>query len=114
MIDLDAVDKSLLNIVQGDFPLDPTPYQRLAERLEITQDDVLQRVHRLKKGQIIRQISPIFDTRALGYQSSLVAMSVPTERLDEGAALVNTHPGVSHNYKRDHAFNLWFTVALLP
>ena len=114
MIELDAIDKSLLNIVQSDFPLDPQPYQRLAERLEVPQDEVLTRVQRLKQGKIIRQISPIFDTRALGYQSSLVAMSIPQERLDRGAALVNTHPGVSHNYKRNHDFNLWFTIALLP
>lgn len=114
MPDLDAIDQKLLNIIQRDFPLDPQPFQRLAERLEVTQDEVLSRVQRLKEAAIIRQISPIFDTRALGYQSTLVAMAIPPEKLDAGAQLVNTHPGVSHNYKRNHSFNLWFTVAMPP
>lgn len=114
MPELDALDQKLLNIVQRDFPLDPQPYQSLAERLEITQDEVMSRVERLKGAKIIRQISPIFDTRALGYQSTLVAMAIPPERLEEGAQIVNTHPGVSHNYKRNHSFNLWFTVAMPP
>ncbi len=114
MINLDALDQKLLNIIQSEFPLDPQPFQCLAERLEVTQDEVLTRVQRLRAGQIIRQISPIFDTRALGYQSSLVAMAIPPAQLEVGAQVVNSHPGVSHNYKRNHAFNLWFTIAMPP
>jgi len=112
MPELDALDKKLLNILQKDFPLDPHPFQRLAERLEVTGDEAMARVARLKEAKIIRQISPIFDTRALGYQSTLVAMAIPPGRLEVGAQIVNTHPGVSHNYKRNHSFNLWFTVAM--
>lgn len=114
MIELDPKDRALLNVIQGDFPIDPRPYLRLADRLQLTEADVIARVKRLKAEKIIRQISAIFDTRALGYNSSLVAMSIPPERLDKGAAIINTHPGVSHNYKRNHDFNLWFTIALLP
>lgn len=114
MIELDAVDRRLLNSIQSDFPLDPQPFLRLAARLDVTEGDVLRRIQRLKAGNIIRQISVIFDTRALGYKSSLVAMAIPPEGLDQGAARVNTHPGVSHNYKRSHYFNLWFTLATPP
>ena len=114
MIDLDSKDRELLNILQGDFPVEPRPYLKLGERLDLREEDVIARVDRLKRGKIIRQVSAIFDTRALGYRSSLVAMSIPPERLDKGAAVINTHPGVSHNYKRNHDFNLWFTIALLP
>ena len=114
MPEIEVLDQKLLNVLQKDFPLDPQPFLRLAERLELTQDEVMSRVECLKEAKIIRQISPIFDTRALGYQSTLVAMAIPADRLDDGAQLVNTHPGVSHNYKRNHSFNLWFTVAMPP
>ncbi|MEK7216649.1 MAG: Lrp/AsnC family transcriptional regulator [Chloroflexota bacterium] len=114
MFELDARDKDLLNIIQNDFPLDVYPFARLGERLELPEAEVIQRLERLKGGKIIRQVSAIFDTRALGYQSSLVAMAVAAPHLDEAAAIVNGHPGVSHNYKRNHDFNLWFTIALPP
>lgn len=114
MFELDTKDKELLNVIQGSFPTDPQPFQRLGERLGSTEDEALKRVQRLKEAKIIRQISAIFDTRALGYKSSLVAMTIPPERLDQAAKIVNTHPGVSHNYKRDHSFNLWFTIAMPP
>jgi DNA-binding Lrp family transcriptional regulator len=114
MNQLDQTDKQLLNIVQSDFPGVPRPYQHLAHQLEISEDEVLTRLERMKAAKVIRQISAIFDTRALGYQSTLVAMAVDQEQLEEAAKVVNAHPGVSHNYKRNHAFNLWFTVATPP
>jgi DNA-binding Lrp family transcriptional regulator len=82
--------------------------------LELSEGEVMDRIARLKQRKIIRQISAIFDTRSLGYKSSLVAMRIPPDRLDEAAQVVNSHPGVSHNYKRNHAFNLWFTLAVPP
>lgn len=109
---LDALDRKLLNIIQWDFPLDARPYAQLACQLETKEDDVLARVERLKRDRLIRQVSAIFDTRAIGYRSSLVAMAVPPERADEAAEVINAHPGVSHNYRRNHEFNLWFTVAV--
>ncbi|MFQ5882361.1 MAG: Lrp/AsnC family transcriptional regulator [Candidatus Methylomirabilales bacterium] len=112
---MDILDRKLLNLLQWEFPLVPRPFQVLAEKLETTEDDILSRSRRLKaEAKIIRQISAIFDTRSLGYQSSLVAMRVDPSRVEEAAAVVNTHPGVSHNYKRDHPFNLWFTIAVPP
>jgi DNA-binding Lrp family transcriptional regulator len=114
MPDLDDLDRRLLNSIQSDFPLAERPYQALAERVDATETEVLARIAALKRGRIIRQINAIFDTRALGYQSSLVASRYAPEHLHQGALIVNQHPGVSHNYERDHAFNLWYTVAVPP
>jgi len=112
--ELDALDKRLLNKLQWEFPLVPRPFQAMAESLGTSEEDVLARVARLKADRVVRQISAIFDTRSLGYKSSLVAMRVPAGRVDEAAAVLNEHPGVSHNYKRNHEFNLWFTLAVPP
>ena len=113
-LQMDDMDRRLLNLVQEDFPLVARPFLRIGERLELSEDEVMQRVLRLKEGRIIRQISAIFDSRMLGYQGSLVAMKVPPEREDEVAAIINAHPGVSHNYKRSHLYNIWFTLTLPP
>jgi len=90
------------------------PFAELGQRLQITEDDVLSRTRVLKEQGIIRQIGAIFDTRALGYQSTLVAALVDPAHLDEAAAVVAAHPGVSHLYARNHAYNLWFTLAVPP
>ncbi|SHE48100.1 transcriptional regulator, AsnC family [Seinonella peptonophila] len=110
---MNELDKMLLNRLQAGIELVPNPFQVLAEQLEIDESTVIERVKALK-GDPIRQISAIFDTRTLGYKSSLVAAKIPEERLDEAAAMINDHPGVTHNYKRNHAFNLWFTIAVPP
>lgn len=112
--DLDARDRALLNRIQEDFPLVPEPYVALGSALGTDGDDVIARISRLREQAIVRQISAIFDTRALGYSSTLVAMSLPPDRLEEGAAFINRHPGVSHNYARRHDYNLWFTLAVPP
>ncbi len=117
---LDAVDRKLLNLLQWEFPLVERPFAALAERAsaelggEIGEDDVMRRVEHLRQRTIIRQLSAIFDTRKIGYQSSLVAARVAPEHLGEAAAIINQHPGVSHNYRRDNHFNLWFTLAVPP
>ncbi len=110
----DAADRALLNELQRGLALTATPYAEIAARLEMPEDEVLARIRVLKGARIVRQISPIFDTRSLGYTSSLVAARYPEDRLFDGAAVVSGHPGVSHNYRRTHAFNLWFTVAIAP
>lgn len=111
---MDDRDRRLLNIIQAEFPLIPRPFHALGVQLNLAEGEVMDRVAALKQRRIIRQISAIFDTRSLGYTSSLVAMRLPPEKLDGAAAIVNGHPGVSHNYRRDHAFNLWFTLAVPP
>lgn len=110
---MDTINQELLNMIQKDFPIEEQPYQVMGERLNITENEVIERLNSLK-GEVIRQISAIFDTRSLGYKSSLVAARVAPERIDQAAAVINEHPGVSHNYKRNHEFNLWFTIAVPP
>jgi siroheme decarboxylase len=113
-IPLDDGDKRLMNLLQSSFPLDPEPFALIASEAEMDLDDVLSRTRRLLDERIIREITPIFDTRALGYESMLVAARVDGENPQRAAALVNSHPGVSHNYLRTHDFNLWFTIATPP
>ncbi|MGQ0824611.1 MAG: siroheme decarboxylase subunit alpha [Actinomycetota bacterium] len=112
--DLDDLDRALLNAVQWDFPLDPRPYAVLAERLGCPEPEVRARIDGVKEAGVLRQLSAIFDTRALGYTSALVAAKVDADRVDDAAAVVNAHPGVSHNYKRNHDYNLWYTIAVPP
>jgi DNA-binding Lrp family transcriptional regulator len=113
-IPLDDIDKRLLNLMQGSFPIEPRPYRRVAELAEIEESEVLARVQHLLDERIIRQVTPIFDTRALGYSSMLVAAKVDPENPHRAAQVINAHPGVSHNYLRNHEFNLWFTIATEP
>ena len=108
-------DRKLLNLVQKEIELVSEPFAPIASDLGLTQDDVLARLRRLRDDDgVIRQISAIFDTRKLGYTSTLVAMRVAPERVNEAARIINAHPGVSHNYERDHEFNIWFTLAVPP
>jgi DNA-binding Lrp family transcriptional regulator len=111
---LDALDKRLLNLMQGSFPIAARPYQHVAALAEVTEDEVMTRVRRLLGERIIRQVTPIFDTRALGYSSMLVAARVDPENPWRAANIINAHPGVSHNYLRNHDFNIWFTIATEP
>jgi DNA-binding Lrp family transcriptional regulator len=113
-IPLDETDKRLMNLLQSSFPLDPEPFALVASEAELELNDVLARTQRLLDGRIIREITPIFDTRALGYESMLVAAKVDSEHPQRAAQIVNAHPGVSHNYLRTHEFNLWFTIATPP
>jgi siroheme decarboxylase len=113
-IPLDEADKRLMNLLQSSFPLDPEPFALVASEAEMELSDVIARTQRLLEGRIIREITPIFDTRALGYESMLVAAKVDSENPQRAAAIVNSHPGVSHNYLRTHDFNLWFTIATPP
>ena len=104
----------LLYQMQHDFPLTPRPFKALADTLGSSEEEVLNTVRRLKEEQIIRQTSAIFDTKRLGYKSSLVAFKVPEEKIDTAAEIINAHPGVSHNYLRNHDYNIWFTMAVSP
>ncbi|MBA2581209.1 MAG: Lrp/AsnC family transcriptional regulator [Thermoleophilaceae bacterium] len=113
-IPLDELDKRLLNLLQGSFPLEPRPYARVAELAGVDEREVLRRTARLLEERIIRQITPIFDTRVLGYQSMLVAAKVDADNPHRAARAINAHPGVSHNYLRNHDFNMWFTIAVEP
>jgi len=111
---LSDLDKRLLNLMQGQFPIAPRPYAHVAGEAGITEDEVMARVSALLSERIIRQVTPIFDTRALGYASMLVAAKVDAENPWRAANVINAHPGVSHNYLRNHEFNIWFTIATEP
>jgi siroheme decarboxylase len=111
---LDEVDKKLLNEIQWSFPLAQRPFLEISKRHSISEDEVIHRISRLKHMGLIRQINAIFDTRRLGYKSALIAFSVKADKLEDVAAHVNRHPGVSHNYERNHEFNMWFTLAIPP
>jgi DNA-binding Lrp family transcriptional regulator len=109
---LNPLDQQLLNEMQDRFPLVREPFAELAERTGASEAEVIARLKAMRASGVLRQVSPIFDTKALGYATSLVAMRVPEERLKAAADIVNSHPGVSHNYKRTHEFNMWFTIAV--
>jgi siroheme decarboxylase len=111
---LDELDRRLLNLMQGSFPLEAHPYAAVAHAAEIPEERVRERVSQLLEQRIIRQVTPIYDTRALGYSSMLVAAKVDPEYPWRAAKIVNSHPGVSHNYLRNHEFNMWFTLATEP
>ncbi len=110
---MDLVDRKLLNIIQSGFPLVDEPYKEIGDQLGISEDELLRRLAALRKSNVVRQISAIFDTRRLGYKTTLVAMAYPPADLHKSALKINEHPGVSHNYAREGSFyNLWFTLAV--
>jgi len=111
---LSESDKELLNEIQWTFPLVTRPFDAIAKKFDTTPEIIKEKLNNLKEIGVLRQLSAIFDTRKLGYTSSLVAMEIEHDKLDYVASQINRHPGVSHNYERDHQFNLWFTLAVPP
>jgi len=106
---VDAVDRSILNEIQSDFPISARPYRDLGKRLNLSEKEILDRVKALKAEGIIRRIGGNFNSRMLNFKSTLCAAKVPEEKLDEFVRAVNGHPGVTHNYLRNHEYNVWFT-----
>ncbi len=111
---MDELDKELLNEIQWTFPLVTRPFDAIAKKFGTTPEIIKAHLNHLKEVGILRQLSAIFDTRKLGYTSSLVAMEIEHDKLEYVASQINRHPGVSHNYEREHQFNLWFTLAVPP
>lgn len=114
MQDNDQRDRDLLGVLQGDIPLVSTPYAVIGQMIDMSEKEVIKRAERLRRDGIIRNIAATFDTRALGYKSCLVAAKVAPERIDDAAAVIGAHPGVTQNYRRNNDFNLWFTIAVSP
>jgi len=104
----------VLSRIQKKFPLCPRPFERIGDELGISEDKVLDILQEQKEAGIIRQTSAIFDTKRLGYKSSLVAFKIKEEDIDKAVEILNAHPGISHNYERNHDFNIWFTIAVEP
>jgi DNA-binding Lrp family transcriptional regulator len=106
---LDTIDKTILNRIQSDFPIESRPYETIARELNLTEQQVLQRVQALKDKGIIRRIGGNFVPHKVGFVSTLCAAKVPEDQIDAFAAVVNKYTGVTHNYQRESAFNIWFT-----
>ncbi|WP_165176505.1 AsnC family transcriptional regulator [Desulfovibrio sp. ZJ369] len=107
---LDSLDRQLLDIIQTDFPLDPRPYAVLGQRLGISEEQALERVRALRVKKIIRRLGANFQSAKLGFVSTLCAAKVPDAKLETFISEVNAQPGVTHNYLRDHSYNVWFTL----
>ena len=110
-VELDAKDKVLLNDIQGGFPLTSRPFLEIGDRLGMAESEVIARVRRLLDEGALSRLGPVLNATALGGARTLAAMHVPAERLEEVAATVNSFDSVSHNYEREHHFNLWFVVS---
>ena len=110
----DATDAALLGVLQQSLPFSRRPFDGIGAACGLSGEETLDRIRALKDARVIRQISAIFDTRSLGYASSLVAAKIAPEKLDAAVEVINSHPGVSHNYLRNHEFNLWYTIAVPP
>ena len=108
-VNIDDTDRAILNRIQSDFPLTPRPYQTIGQQLELSEKEVLKRVRRMKDAGIIRRMGGNFTPHALGFVSTLCAARVPPDQISQFAAAVNRYPGVTHNYRRDNSFNVWFT-----
>ena len=106
---MDEVDKTILNEIQSSFPITSRPYRDLGSRIGISEDEVLDRIRRLKKEGIIRRIGGNFHSRHLNFTSTLCAAKVPEKKIDHFVSIVNRYPGVTHNYLRNHGYNVWFT-----
>ena len=104
----------ILSRIQKKFPLVAKPFEAIGNELGISENEVLEILQEQKKENIIRQISAIFDTKRLGYTSSLVAFKITEDKIDSAVKIINSHPGISHNYERNHEFNIWFTLAVAP
>lgn len=109
MAALDDTDKSILNRIQSNFPIEPRPFMVIGQDLGLEEDEVIERIRRLKQEGIIRRIGGNFVPDKLGYVSTLCTAKVPLDQLNKFAAIVNQYPGVTHNYQRDNEFNIWFT-----
>jgi DNA-binding Lrp family transcriptional regulator len=111
---IDQRDRELMGALQNEIPLVSTPFAVIGQGIDMSEKEVIKRTERLKREGLIHQLAPQFDPRALGYRSCLVAARIDDDRIDDAAAVINAHPGVTQNYKRNNEFNLWFTIAVAP
>jgi DNA-binding Lrp family transcriptional regulator len=109
MPQIDDINKEILNTIQVNFPIDARPYRVIAEKLGLSEDELIERISQMKDDVLIRRIGGNFSPDKLGYHSTLCAAIVAEDKLDLFKETVNAYPGVTHNYRRDHKFNVWFT-----
>ena len=108
-MDMDDIDRAIINEIQSDFPVEARPFQELGKRLKLSEDEILDRVKRLKEDGVIRRIGGNFNSKKLNFTSTLCAAKVPEDKIDDFVNAVNRYPGVTHNYLRNHEYNVWFT-----
>jgi DNA-binding Lrp family transcriptional regulator len=106
---MDRIDRKLLNEIQSGFPIGKRPYRDLGTRLNCSEDEILKRIKRLKEEGVIRRIGGNFDSQRLGFATTLCAAKVPPEKIKRFVEVVNGYPEITHNYLRDHHYNMWFT-----
>lgn len=114
MYEIEQRDRELVAALQGEMPLVSTPFAVVGQMIDMSEKEVIKRTERLRRDGIVRHLAAQFDTRALGYRSCLVAAKVNEGHIDDAAAVISAHPGVTANYRRNHDFNLWFTIAVAP
>ncbi|MFW5961958.1 MAG: AsnC family transcriptional regulator [bacterium] len=107
---MDQLDRKILDKLQNGLKLEASPFQKIAKELKVEAEELLQRVKKLKKEGYIRRLGGVFRSSRLGYKSTLVALKLEEEKFYQVAEIINQHPGVTHNYRRDHRLNLWFTL----
>ena len=106
---VDEVDRRILNLIQTELPVAPRPFREIGDRLGLSEEEVLRRVRAMKTSGVIRRIGASFDSRKLGFFSTLCAAKVPREKSERFNRVINAYPGVTHNYRRNHDYNVWFT-----
>lgn len=109
-MNLDQTDKKILQSIQTNFPIVSEPYQLIAEKVGITEDELLARLELLQQNGVIRRLGGLFDSRKLGYTGTLCAVKVPPDDIPSVARVIDEYPGITHNYIRDHEYNMWFTL----
>src|SRR6056297_2113054 len=107
---MDSIDKKLLQVIQYDFPIANRPYQLIGETLDLSEEEVIRRITNLKEEKIIRRVGGIFSSKKIGYKSMLCAIKATPEDADSVAEIINCYQGVTHNYNRNHEYNVWFTL----
>lgn len=111
MRELDAVDRQIIAKLQGDFPICSRPYAEVAERLAISEEDLLKRLERMLADKVLTRFGPMFQIERMGGAFVLAALAAPEARYEEVTVLVNALPQVAHNYRREHELNMWFVLA---
>ena len=106
---MDTIDREILNEIQSDFPITSRPFQEVGKRLGLSETEIIEKIKRLKSDGIIRRIGGNFNSRKLNFTSTLCAAKVPEDKIDSFVSIVNRYEGVTHNYLRNHEYNIWFT-----
>ncbi len=109
-MNVDQTDKHLLHIIQSNFPVVRRPFEEIGQHLGISEQEVLERIARLQQAGIIRRLGGLFNSRKIGYTGTLCALQVPEADIDRVSQIINGYPGITHNYLRNHRYNMWFTL----